>query len=143
MHFLLGTHNDYTLQRPLTTMSEKIKRLTIPDLPKGGPYSHATVHGDTIYLSGVVGVAKGEDKTFSEQWKLIAERAQKILENLGSDLGTRTVKLTAYLSDSKYFEKLNKAFGETFGDEAPSRTTIVCDFTLKEVKVELDIIASA
>lgn len=124
-------------------MSDNIKRVNIPDLPKGGPYSHAVVHGDTIYLSGVVGFSKGESSTFAQQWSLIVERAQTILKSLGSDLSTKTVKLTAYLSDEKYFDKLNKAFEETFGKEAPARTTIVCGFTHKEVKVELDIIAAA
>lgn len=123
-------------------MPGTVKRTNLPDLPKGGPYSQAVVHGNTVYLSGIVGVSKGEDKSFGEQWNTIAERASKILSSVGSDFSGRSLKLTVYLSDAIYFKDLNDAFRFAFGENAPARTTIVCGFTIPEVKVEVDIIAS-
>ncbi|AKA49332.1 hypothetical protein IX51_09710 [uncultured archaeon] len=112
-------------------------------MPRGGPYSQAVVYNGIAYLSGLVGVSKGEQKTFMEQWETIIGRADKILRNLGSELKDHTLKLTAYLSSNEYFPELNNAFQSTFGEGAPARTTVVCAFTLPEVLVELDITACA
>ncbi len=124
-------------------MTGSIKRIILQEIPRGGPYSQAVVSGDTVYLSGIVGVSKGEETPFAQQWDTIIQRAGTILQSVGSDIRNKTLKTTVYLSDRAYFQELNKAFEETFDREAmPARTTVVCGFTMDEVKVELDIVAS-
>lgn len=123
-------------------MAESIKRINVPEIPKGGPYTQGVVHGDTMYLSGVVGVAAGQDKSFEEQWNTITGRISTLLKGMGSELENGVIKTTVYLSGPEYFKELNSLFSSTFPDSAPARTTIVCEFTLAEVKVEVDVIAA-
>ena len=45
------------------------KTIDVSSLPKGGPYSHANVAGDMIFVSGQTGQVAGKDTTFTQQFE--------------------------------------------------------------------------
>lgn len=123
-------------------MAKDVKRVNNENVPKGGPYTQVAVHNGTAYLSGIVGIGRGESKSFSEQWNTIAERAATLLDGVGSSLSSDTVKATVYLSSKEHFSELNKLYEGTFGGDAPARTTIICGFVADNIDVECDFIVA-
>lgn len=123
-------------------MANDVKRINNENVPRGGPYTQVAVHNGTAYLSGIVGIGRGEHKAFSEQWNAIVERASTLLESVGSNLNTDTVKATVYLSSGEHFSELNTLYEKTFGKDAPARTTITCGFVADNIDLECDFIVA-
>ncbi len=123
-------------------MAGSIRRINSDIIPKGGPYTQIVVHGGAAYLSGIVGTAKEGNMDFSSQWDAIVERATSLLSSVGADLRKDTIKAGVFLSSQEQFQELNRKFAETFGPEAPARTTIVCKFVSDAVLVEMDLIVA-
>lgn len=108
--------------------------------PPAGTYSQAIHAGEFLYISGQVPrEANGSYKPAD-----VASETRQTLRNLeavahaaGAALSD-SVKITAYLADSDYFDDFNKAYGEFFDTDPPARTTVVAG--LRQVKVELDAV---
>ena len=43
------------------------KAIDVSSLPKGGPYSHANLAGDFVFVSGQTGQVSGKDTTFTQR----------------------------------------------------------------------------
>ena len=88
-------------------------------------YSRAVVAGNTIYVSGTVGVAA--DGSIPEGPYAQTTRALEIIRDAlaqaGADL-TRVVRTRLFMTDMRQFDAVAKAHGEVFGDIRPA-TTIV------------------
>jgi len=119
----------------------KKKIIDVPDLPKGGPYSHAIVYGDLVFVSGQTGQLPDRKTEFAEQLNNAMEKIKKILEKAGSSLD-KVIKTTVYISDVRYFKDMNELYGKFFKSSLPARTTIVSGFVADNVLVEIDVIAS-
>ena len=109
-------------------------------VPKGGPYSHAVIAGDFIFVSGQAGYVPGNENDFDSQFTNAINNISKILEAAGSSL-KNVVKVTVYLSDRKYFERMNELFKKYFGENPPARTTIITGFINPNMLIEIDVIA--
>jgi|ECHvirMinimDraft_2_1075157.scaffolds.fasta_scaffold03694_2 2-iminobutanoate/2-iminopropanoate deaminase len=120
-------------------MSSK-KTLDVKGLTKGGPYSHAVIHGNTVYVSGMTGHDPERDTPFPDQFRNAISKVSKVLSEAGTSLD-KALKVTVYLSDPRFFDEMNSLFKEYFGSSPPARTTVVCSFPNSKVKVELDVIA--
>lgn len=112
----------------------------VEGLPKGGPYSHAVVVGDLVFVSGQLGTVPGRDLSFEEQFRNAMDRVSRILERAGSSLD-KVVKVTVYLADARYFSDMNRLFQEYFPRNPPARTTIVASFPTPGALVEVDVVA--
>ena len=92
-----------------------------------GPYSQATRAGQFIFCAGQGGIDPTTGKLVEggirEQTRQAIRNLQTILEAAGSDL-SHVVMVTVMLHDWKYFEEMNAAFAELFGEKAPARSTI-------------------
>ncbi len=88
-------------------------------------YSRAVVAGNTVYVSGTVGVAA--DGSVPEgayaQTKRALEIIRDALAQAGADL-TGVVRTRLFLADMADFDAVAKAHGEVFGEIRPA-TTIV------------------
>ncbi|MEM0097538.1 MAG: RidA family protein [Conexivisphaerales archaeon] len=115
------------------------KSINVAGLPKAGPYSHAVIFGDLVFVSGQVGDVK--DPSFEGQFNGAMSRIKKVLEESGSSI-EKVLKVTVYLSDRSDFQKMNELFGKHFSKNQPARTTLVTEFVLPEAFVEIDVIAS-
>jgi reactive intermediate/imine deaminase len=119
------------------------KRAVMTDraAPPGGPYSHAVVAGDTVYLAGAVpALPDGTRGTRS-----VAEQAHAAFRNLaaaaeaaGSSLD-QAVRIGVYLRDLGDFAELNQIYPEYVkGDNLPVRTTL--PVPLVDFDIEIDAI---
>jgi len=88
-------------------------------------YSRAVIAGNTVYVSGTVGVAA--DGTIPEgpyaQTKRALEIIRDALGQAGTDL-THVVRTRLFLVDMDHFDAVAKAHGEVFGDIRPATTLV-------------------
>ena len=95
--------------------------------PAGGPYSHAVVAGDFVYLAGAV-PATGDGEivkgSFAEQAHAAFRNLAAVAEAAGSSLD-QAVRLGVYLRDFADFAEMNEIYREYVkGPELPVRTTL-------------------
>lgn len=75
-----------------------------------------------------------------EQTIRVLENVKAILEQAGSSL-EKVTKTTVYLKDPDLFKEMNEIYTGCFENHKPARSTIVCNFMLSEVLLEIDAIA--
>lgn len=92
-----------------------------------GPYSQAVRCGDTIYVSGQLGIdpATGQlaDGGIREQTRQLFENIRAILEAGGSSLKLVT-KVTVFIAEWSDFDAFNQVYAEISVAPYPARSTI-------------------
>jgi len=95
--------------------------------PVGGPYSHAVVAGDTIYLAGSVPALPDGTRvtgSFAEQAHAAFRNLAACAEAAGASLDD-AVRIGVYLRDFDNFGELNEIYPQYIkGDNLPVRTTL-------------------
>lgn len=98
-----------------------------PDLD-GLPYSAAVQAGNTVYVSGVLGLVPGGGALvaggITAETEQVFARIGEMLEIAGSGFD-RVVKCTVLLADIDDFPAMNAVFAETFPENPPARSTII------------------
>ena len=115
--------------------------INIDSIPKGGPYSHAVVSGNFIFLSGQTGQATNAVLNFDQQFENAIDKIKKVLEAAGCTL-ENVVKISVYLAYKGDFHRMNKLFEKYFPNNPPARTTLVAAFASEGVLVEIDVTAA-
>lgn len=111
-----------------------------------GSYSTATVCGDTIYLSGMIGVDPAVQKPV--EGGTLAQ-ARQVFENIVTVLGELGVttadvlKTTVYLTDIGDFAAVNALYAEYFGPDYPARTCVEVSRLPMGLSIEVECIARA
>lgn len=109
-----------------------------------GPYSQAVRHGDTLYLSGQIGLIPVEgrlaDDTLAGQARQVMRNLQAVLEAGGCAL-TDIIKVNIYLTDMGDFPELNGLYAEWLGEHRPARATVAVAALPLGARVEMDVIA--
>lgn len=106
-----------------------------------GPYAHANMVGDLIFVSGQLPLKKGELQVeIKEATKACLENVKNILEEAGSDL-EHVIKTTVFLSDMSDFASMNEVYGEFFTSNYPARSAIAVKELPKSAIVEIEAIA--
>lgn len=90
-----------------------------------GPYSPVVVAGDTIYVSGQLGLADGKlvEGGVEAQVRQIFQNARTLLERVGARLD-QVVKCTVFLATMDDFAAMNAAYVDGFGGHRPCRSTV-------------------
>jgi reactive intermediate/imine deaminase len=95
--------------------------------PAGGPYSHAVVAGDFVFLAGAIPALPDGTRvtgSFAEQAHAAFANLARCAEAAGASL-TQAVRVGAYLRDWSDFAEYNRIYVEYFGTEhLPARTTL-------------------
>jgi len=111
--------------------------------PPKGPYSHAMVWEDLVFVSGQgpVDPATGEVKhgDILEEMAVAVENIRIILEAAGSSL-QNVLKVTVYLADMKDLARMSEKYKEHFGPVFPALTTIQAEMPF-DIKIEIDVVA--
>mgnify|MGYP001428278532 CR=1 FL=1 len=110
-----------------------------------GPYNQALLVGDTLYISGQIGLdpfqmklVNGDVKTETKQ---VMENLNAVLEAAEMDF-SNVVKSSVFLMDMNDFGKVNEVYGAYFDhDSAPARETLAVKSLPKNVRVEISMIA--
>ncbi len=122
-----------------------IERLSPPGIPAPrGPYSPAVRAGDFIFVSGQVPVdPETQQLTLGDiksETTLVLANIKRVLEGAGATVAD-VVKCSVFLSDGTDFAAMNEVYAEFFADAKPARTTVVCQFAMPGLKVEIDCVA--
>jgi 2-iminobutanoate/2-iminopropanoate deaminase len=122
-----------------------IERLSPPGIPAPrGPYSPAVRAGDFIFVSGQVPVdPETQQMKLSDirsETRLVLDNVKRVLEGAGAGVAD-VVKCSVFLSEAADFAPMNEVYAEFFGEAKPARTTVVCQFAMAGLKVEIDCVA--
>ncbi len=111
-----------------------------------GPYSTATVYGDTIYLSGMIGIDPAIQKPVEggtlAQARQAFENVKTVLGELGAAMDD-VLKTTVYLTDIGEFAAVNAIYAEYFGPNYPARTCVEVSRLPMGLSIEVECIARA
>lgn len=110
-----------------------------------GPYSQAVRAGNTVYLSGQIGIDPStgavSGETVSEQAKQVMLNLKEVLKAAGVGF-EHVVKTSIFLKDMNDFAAVNEIYGAYFDEEtAPARETVEVANLPKFVLVEISVIA--
>lgn len=109
-----------------------------------GPYSTATLAGEAIYLSGMIGIDPAVQKPVEggtlAQAKQAFENIKTVLGELGATMND-VLKTTVYLTDIGEFGEVNKLYAEYFGPDYPARTCVEVSRLPLGLSIEVECIA--
>jgi len=123
------------------------KIISTPNAPAAiGPYSQAVVSNGFAFLSGQMPLdpATGqliESRDIAAQTQRVLENLQAVLEACGSSF-SKVVKTTVYLKDMGEFALMNEVYARYFPEDAPARATVEAARLPRDVRVEIDCIAT-
>ena len=110
-----------------------------------GAYSQAIRAGDTVYLSGQIGL----DPKTMQLVEGIDAQIQRVFANLAAvakaaGLGLdRTVRMTVYLTDLGHFAKVNEIMAQHIAQPFPARAAVGVASLPRGALVEIDAILHA
>jgi enamine deaminase RidA (YjgF/YER057c/UK114 family) len=114
----------------------KITRLGV-----GKRMSSAVIHGDLVYLSGVVAEA-ARGKSVTEQTREILARIDSTLAEAGTDK-SRLLQATIWLADIASYGEMNVVWdGWVAPGETPVRACVEARLAAPEYTVEIRVIAA-
>ena len=110
-----------------------------------GPYSTAVIHGDTVFVSGMIPLDPATGKVVEGG---IEAQARQALENVKTVLGEMNLtmqdalKASVFLTNLADFGTVNAIYGEYFGPNYPARTCMQVGALPLGVSIEIEVIAS-
>ncbi len=106
-----------------------------------GPYTPIVRAGDTLYVSGQLGLVDGSlvDGIDAQVRQALANMAA-LLEAEGATL-SNVVKTTVLLDSIDDYAAMNVAYIESFGDHRPARSAFAVDALPRGGMVEIEAIA--
>ncbi|HUP23324.1 MAG TPA: alpha/beta fold hydrolase [Thermoanaerobaculia bacterium] len=130
-------------------LAQPPERVILDDLGRLPSFSHATVVGDLVFVSGTLGTRPGSDELVDggvrEETRQTLRNIARILEGAGTSLD-RVAKCNVYLVDLADFPVMNETylefFGERTGQDPPARTTVGVASLVLGAAVEIECIAS-
>lgn len=109
-----------------------------------GPYSTATIYGDTIYLSGMIGIDPAVQKPVEGGTLAQAKQAFANIATVLGELGATmddVLKTTVYLTDIGEFAAVNQLYVEAFSPNFPARTCVEVSKLPMGLSIEVECIA--
>lgn len=121
----------------------KRKVIATPAAPAAiGPYSQAVAVGNTVYLSGQIGLdpatmqmVEGIDAQIIQ----VFENLKAVCEAAGGTLND-AVRVTIYLTDLTHFAKVNEAMARYFDAPYPARAAVGVKALPRDALVEADAV---
>jgi reactive intermediate/imine deaminase len=133
-------HRDFTL---VPTMKTAIQSKDAPAAI--GTYSQAVRAGDTVYLSGQIGL----DPATMQLVDGIEAQIDRVFRNLAAvaaaaGLGLEhTVRMTVYLTDLAHFARVNEIMARYLKEPFPARAAIGVASLPRGAQIEIDAILHA
>ena len=125
-------------------MAEPNRTVVVEGLGRLPQFSHATVAGALIFVSGTLGTQDGSFElapggTGPETTQTL-RNIEKILQAAGAELSD-VVKVSVYLADMQTFAEMNEAYSAFFPDDPPARITVGGAELALGAAVEIECIA--
>ncbi len=119
-------------------------KINVDGIARLPTFSHATVAGDTIYVSGSLGTLPDSMELapggIGPETAQTLENIERILNGCGASLAD-VVKVNVYVTDMSNFDAMNQAYLDAFGESPPARITIGGVELALGATVEIDCIA--
>ncbi len=120
------------------------RRIIATDLAPGaiGPYSQAVAAGNTVYLSGQIGLDPATMQLvegIDAQIVRVFENLKAVAEAAGASLAD-AVKLNIYVTDLANFPKVNEVMAQYLQEPYPARATVEVSALPRGALVEADAI---
>ena len=119
-----------------------------PDAPKAiGPYSQAIKSGGLVFLSGALPFDPAGKTDYSTLD--VTTQTKRVLDNIVLTLSAANLTLadvvsaTVYVTDVNDFAAVNAVYASYFKAPYPARTFVQVAKLLRNVKVEITVIAAA
>lgn len=126
------------------TPKVSIERINVEGVGRLPAFSHATVLGDLVFVSGTLGTLPGSfelaEGGMGPQTRQTLENIRTILAGAGAGLED-IAKVNIYVTDMSVFPDMNKAYLEFFPGDPPARITVGCAALALGALVEIDCIA--
>ncbi len=117
--------------------------IATPDAPAAiGTYSQAVRAGDTVYLSGQIGLDPATMKLaegFEAEVRRVFDNLQAVCRAAGGDFD-QVVRVTVYLTDLGNFAKVNEAMATYFREPYPARAAVGVASLPRGAAVEIDAV---
>ncbi len=115
--------------------------MTIQRLDTGPRMSQVVVHGNTVYLAGVV-ANKAAGESVTKQTQEVLSIIDGHLAKAGSDK-SKLLTATIYLTDMKNFAEMNAVWdGWVTAGNTPARATVEAKLAGPQYLVEIMVIAA-
>lgn len=117
--------------------------VSTPDAPAAiGPYSQAVKAGNTVYLSGQIGLDPATmtlAEGFEAQTLRVFENLKAVAEAAGGSLAD-AARVTIYLTDLGNFGVVNELMTRYFAEPYPARATVGVAALPRGAQVEIDAV---
>src|SRR5260370_8313913 len=115
--------------------------MTIQRFDTGPRMSQVVVHGDTIYLAGVV-ANKAAGESVTKQTQDVLSIIDSHLAKAGSDK-SKLLTATIYITDMKNFPEMNAVWdGWVSAGNTPARATVEAKLAAPQYGVEIMVLAA-
>lgn len=105
------------------------------------PFSGAVLAGDTLYLSGTIGLDDGKvPEDAGEEARLVMSSVRRTLEAAGMTMDD-LVSIQVFCSDVRHYEAFNEVYRQFFTREYPARAFIGAGTLLFNARFEVQGIA--
>lgn len=108
-----------------------------------GPYSHAVIYNNLIFLSGQIGLNKDtselNNNTFEDEVRQVCLNIKNILDDANSSLDN-VIKTTIYLTNINDFNCVNDIYSKYFKTK-PARSCLEVSKLPKGARIEIEVIA--
>jgi 2-iminobutanoate/2-iminopropanoate deaminase len=123
-----------------------LKRVETASAPAAiGPYSQGIIANGFLYTAGQIALDPQSMELVAggieEQTDRVMKNLAAILEAAGATLND-VVKTTVFLLDMGEFSAMNQVYEQHFGAHKPSRSTVQAARLPRDVKVEIEVIAT-
>ena len=107
----------------------------------GPRMSKAVIHGDTVYLAGIVADSP-KGKSVTEQTKNILSQIDGFLATAGTDK-TKLLSANIWITDMAHFAEMNSAWDVWVSPgNTPARATVEAKLASPDYKVEIMVVAA-
>ena len=107
----------------------------------GPRMSKAVIHGDTVYLAGLVAVSP-KGKGVAEQTESILSQIDSFLAMAGTDK-TKLLSANIWITDMAHFAEMNSVWDAWVSPgNTPARATVEAKLASPDYKVEIMVVAA-
>lgn len=114
--------------------------MSIQRIDVGPRMSQATVHGDMVYLAGIVADNR-KGTSVADQTRQVVARIDELLAKAGSDK-SKMLKATIWLRDIASFDEMNSIWDAwVVQGETPARACVESRMAAPDILVEIQVTA--
>lgn len=120
-----------------------LTRISAADaIEPGGHYAQAVAAGGLIFVSGQLGVGRGEDpeRPVEEQVRRVLQSLERILAARGA-APSAVVKTSIYITNIDHWPIVDRIYADFFGDHKPARSIVPVPALHYGAAIEIEAVA--